>query len=115
MYAEVCSCRPPCPCELTDVSMGCKGVAAYEIKKGTYDGKDISGTKFAYALSLAEKDGWVHIYVDQKDAKKHDASVAFANGRDAAPSATVSICQGRGPSRSRRRTTSTRRALMTAR
>jgi hypothetical protein len=78
MYAEACSCKPPCPCELTGVAMGCNGVGAYELKKATYDGKDISGTKFAYALNLAEKDGWVHVYVDQKDAKKHDAAMAFA-------------------------------------
>jgi hypothetical protein len=78
MYSETCSCRPPCPCELTGANMGCEGVAAYELKKATYDGKDISGTKVAYALNLAEKEGWVHVYVDQKDAKKHDEAVAFA-------------------------------------
>lgn len=77
-YAEACSCRPPCPCELTGVSKGCEGVGAYELKKASYEGKDISGSKFAYALDLDEKDGWVHVYVDQKDAKKHDAAVAFA-------------------------------------
>jgi hypothetical protein len=78
MYAEACSCKPPCPCELTGVAMGCEGVGAYELKKATFDGHDISGTKIAYALNLAEKDGWVHVYVDQPDAKKHDAAVAFA-------------------------------------
>lgn len=78
MYAESCSCRPPCPCELTGVEMHCVGVGAYELKKATYNGKDISGTKMAYALDLDEKNGWVHVYVDQKDAAKHDDAVAFA-------------------------------------
>jgi hypothetical protein len=80
MYAEACSCKPPCPCELMGASMGCEGVGAYELKKATYEGKEISGSKIAYALNLAEKDGWVHVYVDQKDPKKHDAAVAFAKG-----------------------------------
>jgi len=84
MYAEACSCKPPCPCELTGANMGCEGVGAYDLKKASYDGKDISGTKYAYALDLDEKDGWVHLYVDQKDPKKHDAAVAFAKGALAA-------------------------------
>lgn len=76
-YAETCTCRPPCPCELTGAVMGCNGVGAYELSKATYNGADISGTKFAYALGLGD---WLNIYVDQPDPKKHDAAVAFAKG-----------------------------------
>src|SRR5262245_52676428 len=74
-YAEACSCMPPCSCELIGPDMSCKGVGAFELKSAKYDGKDISGTKIAYALGVGK---WVHVYVDQKDAKKHDAAEAFA-------------------------------------
>jgi hypothetical protein len=76
IYAETCTCRPPCPCELTGAEMSCQGVTAEQVTKGTYDGKDISGTRYAAALDLSNK--FVRIYVDQKDPKKHDAAVAFA-------------------------------------
>jgi hypothetical protein len=74
-YAEACSCEAPCACELLGPDMTCKGVGAFELKSAKYDGKDISGTKMAYALGVGK---WVHVYIDQKDAKKHEAAEAFA-------------------------------------
>jgi hypothetical protein len=74
-YAEACSCEAPCACELIGPDMSCKGVGAFELKSAKYDGKDISGTKIAYALGVGK---WVHVYVDQKDAKKREAAEAFA-------------------------------------
>jgi len=73
-YLEACSCRPPCPCELTGVMMGCKGVGAYQFDKGSYDGEDFSGTRIAYSLYIGEA---VHIYIDAPDAKKRAAVEKF--------------------------------------
>jgi hypothetical protein len=74
-YVETCSCMPPCACELIGPDMSCKGVAAFEFKSAKYNGQDISGTKMAYAVGVGK---WVHIYIDQKDPKKHDAALAFS-------------------------------------
>lgn len=74
-YLEACSCRPPCPCELTGAMMGCKGVGAYQFDKASYDGEDFSGTRLAYSLYLGES---VHLYLDAADAKKRAALEKFA-------------------------------------
>ncbi len=74
-YVEACSCRAPCPCELTGAMKGCEGVGAYSFDKAMYDGQDLSGTKIAYALFLGET---VIVYIDAPDAKKHAAVEKFA-------------------------------------
>ena len=74
-YCEACSCRPPCPCELTGAMMGCKGVGAYQFTSGKYDGEDFSGVRIAYGLNLGE---WVGVYIDAKDAKQRAAAEKFA-------------------------------------
>lgn len=76
-YVESCSCRIPCPCEMTGGMKGCDGVGAYQIDKGSYNGVDISGAKFAYATSVGE---WVDIYVDAKDSKQAEAVKGMAGG-----------------------------------
>lgn len=73
-YVEVCSCKPPCPCELTGAMMGCKGVGAYHLTSASYNGIDLSGVEFAYSLYLGES---VIVYLDVKDAKQHDAANSF--------------------------------------
>ncbi len=73
-YVEACSCMPPCPCEMTGASMGCKGVGAYQFDKGTYGGEDFSGTRVAYSLYIGES---VHLYVDAPDASKRAAAEKF--------------------------------------
>src|SRR5262245_47666367 len=40
MFVDCCSCNPPCPCELTEVAMGCKGIGVHQISRGTYAGDD---------------------------------------------------------------------------
>jgi hypothetical protein len=77
-YVEACSCRPPCPCELTGPNMSCEGVGAYHFDKGTYGGEDFSGTSFAYSLYIGKE---VHIYLDAPDPKKHAALEKFAKAQ----------------------------------
>ncbi len=80
-YVEACSCRMPCPCELTGIMNGCKGVGLYHITKGTYDGADFSGAELAYTLELGDR---VLVYVDAPDAKTEAAATAFARAAFAA-------------------------------
>lgn len=75
VFVEACSCRPPCPCELTGVNMPCNGVGAYQIERGKYAGEDLSGAKIAYAVGLGE---WVNLYIDAKDDKQRVAAEKFA-------------------------------------
>lgn len=75
LYVEGCSCAPPCPCELTGVAMGCQGVGGFEIRKGTFEGKDISGIRVAYATAPGD---WVACYVDAPTPAKRKAGDAFA-------------------------------------
>jgi hypothetical protein len=74
-YAEACSCRPPCPCELTGPIMTCKGIGAYQFDQGSYGGQDFSGTRLAYSLYIGEE---VQLYIDAPDAHKRAALEAFA-------------------------------------
>lgn len=71
MYVEGCSCSPPCACELVAVKMGCEGVGAFQIRTGSFAGKDISGVKFAYATAPGD---WVTCYVDAPAGKMQAAS-----------------------------------------
>jgi hypothetical protein len=71
-YVEGCNCAPPCPCELVGVRMGCEGVGGFEVTKGTFNGKDISGIRFAYAVVPGE---WIKGYVDAPTAAKRNAGM----------------------------------------
>jgi hypothetical protein len=73
LYSETCSCRPPCGCEMTGLTMGCLGVGALQISGGTYDGKDLAGLKAAYAVAPGD---WVRLYV-QAEPEKREAAEAF--------------------------------------
>ena len=75
MYVEGCSCKAPCPCELTGVEMGCQGVGAFHFDKASYDGASIDWMSFAYAV---EPGAWVRLFIDVKDPKQKEAAVAFA-------------------------------------
>jgi hypothetical protein len=74
-YVEACSCKPPCPCELTGAEMGCNGVGAYQLNHGVYGGQDFSGSRMAYTLNLGES---VHVYLDAPDAAKRATLEKFA-------------------------------------
>ncbi len=80
-YVEACSCKPPCPCELTGANMSCEGVGAYHFDKGKYAGEDFSGTSMAYSLHIGKE---VHLYLDAPDAKKKAALEAFSRAALAA-------------------------------
>lgn len=80
-YVEACTCHAPCPCELTGVMGGCKGIGAYQFSKGTYDGTDFSGTKLAYAALVGEA---VVLYVDAPDAARQAAVEKFGRAAFAA-------------------------------
>ena len=73
-YVEGCSCNGPCPCELTGVKMGCQGIGIFNVQKGAYKGKDMSGCRFAYATQPGE---WIEFYVDAPNATKRATCVAF--------------------------------------
>lgn len=74
VYAEACSCKPPCGCEMTGLSMGCQGVGALQLTSGTYDGQDLSGLKAAYAV---EPGSWVVIYIQPAKPGQTEAAKAF--------------------------------------
>jgi len=74
-YVEACSCKPPCPCELTGAMMGCTGVGAYQFNHGKYGSEDFSGTRVAYTLDIGES---VHVYIDAPDGAKRAAAERFA-------------------------------------
>jgi hypothetical protein len=74
MFVDCCSCMPPCPCELTEVAMGCMGVGAHQISSGTYAGADLVGAKIAHAKVVGE---WVNLYIDAKDEKQRPAAEKF--------------------------------------
>lgn len=75
MYVEGCSCSAPCPCEIVGLKMGCEGVGGFSIDHGTFEGKDVSGVKFAYATAPGN---WVTCYVDAPTAEKRAAGAALA-------------------------------------
>ena len=74
MFVDVCSCRPPCPCEVTEVAMGCRGVGVHHFSSGTYAGDDLAGVKIAHAKTVGE---WVKLYIDAKDEKQRAAAEKF--------------------------------------
>jgi hypothetical protein len=74
MFVDVCSCLPPCPCELTQVAACCQGVGAHHITGGTYAGDDLAGVKIAHAKIVGE---WVILYVDARDEKQRAAVEKF--------------------------------------
>ena len=73
MFVDCCSCRPPCPCELTEVAMGCKGVGVHQLS-GTYAGEELAGVKIAHAKLVGE---WVNLYIDAEDEKQRAAAEKF--------------------------------------
>ena len=81
MFAEVCSCMPPCPCEVTEVAMACRGVGAHQISAGNYAGDDLSGAKIAHAKVVGD---WVNLYIDAKDEKQRAAAEKFGRAAFAA-------------------------------
>ena len=74
MFVDCCSCMPPCPCELTEVAMGCMGVGAHQISSGKYAGDDLVGVKIAHAKVVGE---WVNLYIDARDEKQRAAAEKF--------------------------------------
>jgi hypothetical protein len=74
MFVDCCSCKPPCPCEVTEVAMGCKGVGAHQISSGRYAGDDLVGVKIAHAKVVGQ---WVNLYIDAKDEKQRAAAEKF--------------------------------------
>jgi hypothetical protein len=74
MFVDTCSCMPPCPCELTEVAAGCRGVGVHQITSGTYGGEDLSGVKIVHAKVVGE---WVNLYIDVKDEKHRAAAEKF--------------------------------------
>jgi hypothetical protein len=74
MFVDCCSCMPPCPCELTEVAMGCMGIGAHQISSGKYAGDDLVGVKIAHAKVVGQ---WVNLYIDAKDEKQRAAAERF--------------------------------------
>jgi hypothetical protein len=74
MFVDCCSCMPPCPCELTEVAAGCKGVGAHQISSGQYGGEDLAGVKIAHAKVVGE---WVNLYIEARDEKQRAAAEKF--------------------------------------
>ena len=74
MFVDCCSCRPPCPCEVTEVMKGCRGVGAHQFSSGKYAGDDLVGVKIAHAKVVGE---WVNLYIDARDEKQRAVAEKF--------------------------------------
>ena len=74
MFVDCCSCRPPCPCELTEGPDGCRGVGAHQIRSGKVAGTDLVGVKIAHAKIVGE---WVNLYIDAPDENQRAAAEKF--------------------------------------
>jgi hypothetical protein len=74
MFVDVCSCRPPCPCEVTEVAEGCRGVGVHQFARGAYAGEDLAGVKIAHAKIVGE---WVNLYIEARDEKQRAAAEKF--------------------------------------
>lgn len=66
-FVECCSCKDTCVSEITGRDVGCHGMGALSVAKGTYGGRDISGTSVAFAWDSGK---WVRIYVDASESKR---------------------------------------------
>lgn len=75
VFVEGCSCMSPCPCEISDVRMGCQGVGVYVFNKGKYGTTDLAGLKLAYGIQPGE---WVTLFIEAKNANQRKAAVEFA-------------------------------------
>ena len=75
LYTETCSCRAPCKCEMFGMlEKGCEGVGAMQLAGGSYDGKDLTGMKAAYAV---EPGNWVLVYVQPANEEQRKPAEAF--------------------------------------
>jgi hypothetical protein len=74
MFVDCCSCAPPCPCEVTEVMVGCEGVGVHHFSGGQIAGDDLAGVKIAHAKAVGE---WVNLYIDAKDEKRRAAAERF--------------------------------------
>jgi hypothetical protein len=81
MFVDCCSCPPPCPCEVTEVAMGCMGVGAHQISRGNYAGEDLAGVQIAHAKVVGK---WVNLYIDAKDEEQQAAAEKFGRAAFAA-------------------------------
>lgn len=74
LYSETCSCSVPCACEMLGPEKGCVGVGALQFSGGSYNGKDLTGLKAAYAVKPGD---WVLIYVQAASPEQREAGAAF--------------------------------------
>jgi hypothetical protein len=74
-YVEGCSCMGVCPCELTGLMDGCQGLGVIAIASGSYMGKDLSGSRIAYATVPGQ---WVRLYVEPRSRAQTTAVEAYA-------------------------------------
>src|SRR5690349_15558469 len=49
VYVEACTCKSSCAADLTGENPMCNAMGAARIDAGAYDGKDIAGTRLAFA------------------------------------------------------------------
>lgn len=77
VFAETCSCRAPCPCEMMGMlEKGCEGVGAMQLSGGSYNGTDLTGLKAAYA---GVPGNWMRVYVQAANPEQRKAGAAFLN------------------------------------
>jgi hypothetical protein len=66
-FIEGCSCKDVCVTEITGRDAGCHGLGALQFSKGSYDGKDISGTSASFAWDSGK---WVDLVIDAPAGKR---------------------------------------------
>lgn len=77
-----CSCKVGCPCVLGELEADrgwCSAVGIFDIKRGTVDGVDVSGTKAALVVDwpsgLLKGNGTGHVYFDTAVSEKQQAAL----------------------------------------
>lgn len=81
---EVCSCNVICPCwaGLAPDGGTCEGVVAYDIHRGTIDGLDVSGLRYAILLHIpghASQGNWrIVIYIDSHATDRQQEAIVNA-------------------------------------
>lgn len=70
-FVEGCSCKDICVTEITGRDAGCHGIGAMRFRRGTYNGKDFSGSTVAWAWDSGK---WVRLYVDAPSSKRAAAT-----------------------------------------
>jgi hypothetical protein len=81
-YLKNCNCLPSCPCDTLGFPApndNCEGVIAMNVQEGSFDGTDLTGTKWAVIVwwpgALHEGNGTVEVFIDESASDDQRAAL----------------------------------------